>query len=66
MSVLSLYLATPVFSREQLYVAFSHVRSSNVVNVFVQENVNEVHVEDSKIVSTTNVVHKEVLQLSTT
>ena len=66
MSMLGLYLATLVFSPGQLYVAFSRVRSSNVIKLFLLENAHDDNVNNSKMVCTTNVVYKEVLQLAST
>ena len=64
MPILGLYSATLVFSHGKLYVAFSRVRSSDAVKVFLQEDVDEANFGVSKMVCTTNVVFKEVLQMA--
>ena len=56
MSILGLYLVMSMFSHGQLYVAFLHVQSSDAINVFLQEDVDEANSRGSKMVYTTNVV----------
>ena len=58
--IMGLYLATPIFSHGQLYVAMSHVRSSSTMKVVL----NERQVSKVEDPYTLNVVYKEVLQLA--
>jgi len=51
-----LYLPQPVFSHDQLYVAFSRVQSKAGLKILIHDK------EDKPLNSTTNVVFKEVLQ----
>ncbi|XP_021967368.1 uncharacterized protein LOC110862486 [Folsomia candida] len=58
-----IYLATPVFSHGQLYVAFSRVRRSSDVRVYVRDMTEQGKLlENSNKVFTRNVVFKDVLQ----
>ena len=51
-----LYLPTPIFSHDQLYVAVSRVQSKSGLKILIHDN-------DNKSCSkTTNVVYKEVFQ----
>ncbi|XP_035713810.1 uncharacterized protein LOC118438127 [Folsomia candida] len=58
-----IYLATPVFSHGQLYVAFSRVRRSCDVKVYVRNTAEHGKLlENSNKVFTRNVVFKDILQ----
>lgn len=61
LGILGLYLATPVFSHGQLYVAMSRMRSSNAIKVYIK---NCQH-DDKGVVFTENVVFSEVMQMAT-
>ncbi|MCO5566472.1 hypothetical protein L7F22_020149 [Adiantum nelumboides] len=65
LGVLGLYLPTPVFTHGQLYVAMSHVRSSSAIKVVVGDgHQTSVRKEGDQRTYTSNIVYKEVLQLT--
>ena len=60
LSIMGLYLPTPVFTHGQLYVAMSRVRSIDAVKVCIKDG------GASRELYTYNIVYKEVLQMAST
>ena len=60
LSIMGLYLPTPVFTHGQLYVAMSRVRSIDAVKVCIKDG------GASRELYTDNIVYKEVLQMAST